>query len=167
MCTIRYMPRPVTVTIDVPQDRARVYDFLDVMANHEPFTNHLMTDWQLSGPSRGVGSKAQVRVRSFGVNDVIDIEVLEAHPFERIVERNVARKAGRVGQGTYLLTSRDDGGTTITFEYRWINAPVFDRMLSPLTRAYLRHVNNVAMRRLAAQLSTTNPGHGPGGHGSS
>jgi hypothetical protein len=58
---------PVIVSVDVPQDRARVYDFLDVMANHEPFTNHLMRDWQLSGPARGVGSKAQVRVKSFGL----------------------------------------------------------------------------------------------------
>src|SRR3954447_24565252 len=35
-CTIRYMPKPVTVSVDVPQDRERVFDFLDVIANHEP-----------------------------------------------------------------------------------------------------------------------------------
>src|SRR4051812_20848649 len=63
-CTIWYMPKPVTVTVDVPQDRERVFDFLDVMANHEPFTDHLMRDWELSGPARGVGSKARVHVRA-------------------------------------------------------------------------------------------------------
>ena len=150
--------KPVTVSVDVPQDRARVYDFLDVMANHEPFTNHLMRDWQLSGPARGVGSKARVRIQSFGLSDVVDMEVLQAQPPERIVERNVARRSGRVGQGTYVLTSRTDGGTTVTFEYRWIKAPLVDRVLSPLTRAYLRHANAVAMRRLAAHLSAATVG---------
>jgi hypothetical protein len=29
-------PKPVTVSIDVPQPRAAVFAFLDVMANHEP-----------------------------------------------------------------------------------------------------------------------------------
>ena len=144
--------KPVTVAVDVPQDRARVYDFLDVMANHEPFTNHLMRDWHLSGPERGVGAKAQVSVRALGVSDTVDIEVFEACAPERIVERNVARKSGRIGQGTYVLTPRSDGGTTITFEYRWIKAPLADRMMAPLTRAYIRRANAVAMRRLAEQL---------------
>ena len=48
-----YMVKPVTVSIDVPQDRERVYEFLDVMANHEPFTDHLLRDWELSGRTSG------------------------------------------------------------------------------------------------------------------
>ena len=35
---------PVHVTIDVPQPVEEVYDFLDVMANHEPFTNHILKE---------------------------------------------------------------------------------------------------------------------------
>jgi len=147
------MPRPVVVSVDVPQDRTRVFAFLDVMANHEAFTDHLMRDWQLSGPDRGVGSKAQVRVRAFGVSDVVDIEVLDADPPKSIVERNHAHKTGRVGQGTYVLTPAADGGTTITFEYRWIHAPFLDRLLTPMVRAYMRRTNSVAMRRLAEQLA--------------
>ena len=46
------MPAPVTVSIEVPQPQREVFDFLDVMANHEPFTDHLMRDWELSGPER-------------------------------------------------------------------------------------------------------------------
>ena len=149
------MPKPVTVSVDVPQDRASVYEFLDVLGNHEPFTDHLMRDWRLSGPPRGVGAKAEVHTRALGISDVVDIEVLAADPPTRIVERNVAHKAGRVGEGTYVLTPRAEGGTTITFEYRWIKAPLLDRVLSPLTRAYLRRANGVAMRRLAAHLAAT------------
>jgi uncharacterized protein YndB with AHSA1/START domain len=147
------MPKPVTVTIDVPSDRQHVYDFLDVMANHEPFNDHLLRDWELSGPGRGVGAKARVHTQALGIRDVVDIEVVEADPPARIVERNVATKAGRTGQGTYTLEPLPGGGTRITFEYRWIVAPLLDRLTAPLVRAYLRRNNQTAMRRLAEQLA--------------
>jgi hypothetical protein len=147
------MPKPVTVTVDVPQDRERVFDFLDVMANHEGFNDHLMTDWELSGPARGVGSKARVRTRALGVSDVVEFEVIEAERPVRIVERNVAAKAGRTGQGTYTLESLPTGGTRIAFEFRWIVTPLVDRLSAPLARAFLRRNNETAMRRLAAQLA--------------
>jgi Polyketide cyclase / dehydrase and lipid transport len=148
------MPAPVTVSIDVPQPREEVYDFLDVMANHEPFTDHLLRDWELSGPARGVGSKARVHVRALGVSDVVDIEVVDAEAPARIVERNVAQRAGRTAQGTYLLEPTGAGGTRITFEYRWLVAPAVDRLTAPLSRAFIRRANQTAMRRLAEQLST-------------
>ncbi|WP_259313696.1 SRPBCC family protein [Capillimicrobium parvum] len=146
------MVKPVTVSIDVPQARERVYDFLDVMANHEPFTNHLLRDWELSGPERGVGSKARVSVRAMGVTDTVDIEVVSAQAPERIVERNVAEKAGRTAEGTYTLQALPGGGTRISFEYRWITAPLADRLTAPLARAFIRRTNEKAMRRLAEQL---------------
>jgi hypothetical protein len=148
------MPKPVTVSVDVPQDPATVYGFLDVMANHEPFNDHLMHDWERSGPPAGVGSRARVQTRALGVRDVVDIEVVDAEAPRRIVERNVAAKAGRTGQGTYVLEALPGGGTRITFEYRWIVAPMADRLTAPLVRAYLRRNNTIAMRRLAEQLAT-------------
>jgi hypothetical protein len=145
--------KPVTVSVDVPTELARVYDFLGVMANHEPFNDHLMRDWELSGPARGVGSKARVRVKAMGIADVIDIEVIDADAPTRIVERNHAQKAGRTGEGTYTLAPLPDGGTRVTFEYRWIVAPLMDRLTAPLTRAYLKRNNAIAMRRLKEQLA--------------
>src|SRR4051794_23944685 len=112
-CTVWYMPKPVTVTIAVDQPRERVFEFLDVMANHEPFNDHLMHDWELSGPARGIGSKARVHVRAFGIADVIDIEVIDAESPRSIVERNTAARAGRTGQGTYTLETLPAGGTSI------------------------------------------------------
>ncbi len=147
------MPKPVTVSIDVPQDRERVFDFLDVMANHERFTDHLLRDWSCSGPERGVGSRARVHVKALGVSDVADIEVIAAEPPRRIVERNTAAKAGRTAQGTYTLEPLPDGGTRITFEYRWIVTPTVDRLTAPLARAFIRRSNATAMRRLAEQLA--------------
>ncbi len=94
------------------------------MANHEPFTDHLMQDWTYSGPAAGVGARARVHTHAMGVSDVVDIEVVDAEAPTRIVERNTAHKAGRVGQGTYTLVPRADGGTEVHFEYRWIKAPL-------------------------------------------
>ena len=147
------MPKPVTVSVIVPQGREQVFDFLDLMANHEPFNDHLMRDWEFSGSERGVGSKARVHTRALGMSDVVDIEVVDAEAPTRIVERNTAAKAGRTGQGTYTLEPLSDGGTRIVFEYRWIVAPKIDRLTSPLARAYIRRNNATAMRRLAAQLA--------------
>ena len=75
-----------------------------------------------------------------------------AEPPRTIVERNVASRAGRVGQGTYTLDPLPTGGTRITFEYRWIKAPLLDRLTAPFVRAYLRRNNATAMRRLALEL---------------
>jgi hypothetical protein len=84
---------------------------------------------------------------------VVDIEVVEVDAPTRIVERNTARKAGRVGQGSYTLAPLTSGGTRILFEFRWIVAPLADRIASPLVRAFIRRNNAIAMRRLAEQLA--------------
>ncbi len=88
--------KPVRVQIDVPQAREDVYDYLDVMANHEPFTNHMMVNWRYAGPPRGVGSKAEVEVNLGGRTEQIEIETVSAQAPERIVEQNVgARRQAR------------------------------------------------------------------------
>ena len=148
------MIRPVTVSIDVPHEVEKVFDFLDLMANHEPFNDHLMRDWELSGPARGVGSRARVHTRALGMSDIVEIEVIDSEAPTRIVEVNVAAKAKRTGQGTYTLSPLPGGGTHIAFEYRWLVTPAIDRLTKPLARAYIKRNNTTAMRRLAAQLDT-------------
>ena len=148
------MIRPVTVSIDVPHEVEKVFDFLDLMANHEPFNDHLMRDWELSGPARGVGSSARVHTRALGMSDIVEIEVIDSEAPTRIVEVNVAAKAKRTGQGTYTLSPLPGGGTHIAFEYRWLVTPAIDRLTKPLARAYIKRNNTTAMRRLAAQLDT-------------
>lgn len=147
------MPKPVTVSIDVPQPPQEVFDFLDVMANHEAFTDHLLRDWQLSGPPRGVGSKARVHTRVMGINDQVEFEVVGAVRPTHITERNVSARTGRLGEGTYRLTPTAAGGTHIAFEYRWIKAPLADRVTAPLVRAFIRRSNEVSMQRLAERLA--------------
>ena len=154
------MPKPVTVSVDVANNRDEVFAFLDVMANHEPFNNHLMREWEYAGPQRGVGANARVTVRALGFNDTVDIEVVDAHAPARIVERNTAVRSGRVGEGTYVLAVLPTGGTRVTFEYRWVHAPLLDRITAPMTRAYLRRNNKIAMRKLAELLGQTSGSRG-------
>jgi carbon monoxide dehydrogenase subunit G len=122
------------------------------MATHEPFTNHILKDWQYSGPDRGVGSKARVHVSAAGRTDAVDIEVVDAERPTRIVERNVGAGGKRVANGTYTLSALPTGGTHVQFEYAWSQIPLSERMMSPVVRAMLRRANERAMQRLAEQL---------------
>jgi carbon monoxide dehydrogenase subunit G len=141
------------VTTEVPYPPEDVYDFLDLMSNHESFTNHMLRDWEYSGPDRGVGSKAKVKVNAGGRTDAVEIEVVEAERPTRIVERNVGASGHRVANGTYLLAGLPSGGTRITFEYAWQKAPLTERLAAPLVRGILRRGNERAMQRLADQLA--------------
>jgi carbon monoxide dehydrogenase subunit G len=145
---------PVRVTTTVPQPIDEVYDFLDVMANHEPFTNHILKDWEYSGPDRGVGAKARVHVSAGGRTETVDIEVVDAQRPVRIVEQNIGAGGKRVATGTYTLSALPDGGTHVQFEYAWQTAPLSERVMSPLVRGMLRRANERAMQRLAERLQT-------------
>lgn len=146
------MIRPISVSVEVPYRRTDVYDFLDVMANHEPFTDHLMTDWQYSGPDRGVGSRARVHVKAADRVDTIDIVVVAGERPETIVEENVGAGGKRIGNGTYRLEELPGDRTRVVFEYAWRTAPLSERLAAPLVRRIMLRENGTAMRRLAALL---------------
>lgn len=141
------------MTIDVPQPLEEVYDFLDVLANHEAFTDHMLVDWECSGPAAGVGAKVHVKSKAAGRTEDVEIEVVEGERPRRIVERNVSAKGKRIGTGTYLLVQLPDGGTHITFEYAWQQAPLSDRLGAPVVRSVLRRGNQRALQRLADLLA--------------
>lgn len=140
--------KPVTVSATVSTPRQEVFEFLDLLANHEGFLDHFLTDWKFSGPPRGVGAKARARAKTPGSQDWFEFEVLEAGP-ERIVEE--ATSAGGKRR-TYVLTDQPGGGTEISFEFAWLELPRSERIAPFLTRAFLRRVNAKSMRRLAGQL---------------
>ena len=147
------MPAPVTVSVDVPQPRADVYAFLDVMANHEAFTDHMLVDWHCSGPASGVGARAKVTAKAGGRSEPVEFEVVEAEDGRMIKERNIANKGRRVGTGTYVLSDLPGGGTRVEFTYAFERVPAFERPLVPFMRSILRRGNARAMTRLAEQLA--------------
>lgn len=145
--------KSVSVSIDVPQTPEQVYDFLDVMAHHERFTNHYLADWRYSGPDRGIGSCATVTATLGGTKTDVTIEVVEADAPRRIVERNVGAAGRRLAHGTYTIEPLGAGGTRISFTYTWLHAPLAERLLAPVVRAMMRRANRTVMRRLAAELA--------------
>jgi hypothetical protein len=147
--------KPVTVSVDVPNSTHDVYEFLEVLGNHESFMDHFMVDWQLSGPARGVGSKANVRVKATVEKDWTDVEIVEADSGRRLVEETIGGpSAGRRTRGTYLLEGLPDGGTRISFELEMVEMPRSERLMGPVNRAYVKRVNRKAMRRLKERLTT-------------
>jgi hypothetical protein len=149
--------QPIRVSIDVSQRREHVYDFLDVLANHELFTDHMMRDWQYEGPDRGVGAKANVNAVVGGRTDPVSIEVIAAEPPIKNVERNIGVGGMRVATGTYTLDQLPSGGTRINFEYAWQKAPLIERLTAPIVRRLMRRPLEQAMQRLAEQLQTLEP----------
>jgi uncharacterized membrane protein len=146
--------KPVTVSVEVPNPPQQVYDFLEVLGNHERFMDHFMVDWKVSGPRRGVGAKANVRVKATAEKDWTDVEIVEADAGRRLVEETVGGpSAERRTRGTYHLEGLPGGGTRITFELEFVELPTGERLMGPLQRAYVRRVNRKGMKRLAEELS--------------
>jgi hypothetical protein len=147
--------KPVTVSVEVPNSAQEVYEFLDVLGNHESFMDHFMVDWELSGPKRGVGAKANVRIKATAEKDWTDVEIVEADAGRRLVEETVGGSGGkRRTRGTYLLEPLSDGGgTKISFELEMVAMPTGERLMGPLNRAYVKRVNRKAMRRLKERLT--------------
>ncbi|MET0559895.1 MAG: SRPBCC family protein [Solirubrobacterales bacterium] len=143
--------KSVTVSVEVATPRTHVYEFLDVLANHEPFLDHALVDWEFSGPRRGVGAKARARSNAVGSQDWTEFEVLESDE-EHIVEDGLGAGGKRHTRGTYRFGDLANGGTAIGFELEWLQMAKSERLAPPLMRAFMRRVNGKAMRRLAKQL---------------
>jgi hypothetical protein len=149
--------RPVHVSVEVAEHPDAVFDFLDVLANHERFTDHFLRDWQCDGPVGGVGAKARVTAVTGGRSDVLEMEVVRSERPRLSVERNVSLGGRRVVTGTYTLTGRPGGGTTVEFVSAWERLPWSERLAAPIVRRLVRRANEQAMRRLAEQLAERAP----------
>ncbi|MFD5751522.1 SRPBCC family protein [Streptomyces sp. NPDC127033] len=145
--------KSVTVSIDVPQTPEQVYDFLDIMAHHERFTDHYLTNWRYSGPGRGIGSCATVTAALGGTTTDVTVEVVEADPPRRIAERNISAAGRRLAHGTYTIEPLRTGGSQVSFTYAWTRTPLADRLLAPVVRAATRRANRTVLRRLATELA--------------
>ncbi|MET7290118.1 SRPBCC family protein [Streptomyces sp. NPDC005573] len=152
--------KSVTVSIDVPQTPGQVYGFLDVIAHHQRFTDHYLTDWRYSGPGHGVGACATVTAALGGAKTDVAIEVIEADPPRRIVERNVSAAGRRLAHGTYTIEPLGTGGSHVSFTYAWVRTPLADRLLAAVVRATIRRANRTVMRRLADELARHVPAAG-------
>ncbi len=144
--------KPVTASVRIERPREDVFSFLDVLANHAQFTDHMLVDWSLDGPAAGVGGKARMRANVPG-EQWMEMEVLESVPPVRTVEETVGGHGKRRTRGTYALDELPDGATDVHFQLEVLEAPLSERLAAPLIRAYMRRANAKAMRRLGQTLA--------------
>jgi len=144
--------KPIRVSVDVDQSREDVFAFLDVLANHEPFTDHMLVEWSCDGPPAGVGARATMRVAGFWRADRIEMVVVAATPPARIVEESTTADGRRRTRGTYTLSALPRGGTRVQFELAFVDTLWTDRLAGPLLRGWVKRANATAMRRLGATL---------------
>jgi uncharacterized protein YndB with AHSA1/START domain len=148
---------PISASTSVEAPPSEVFEFLAVFANHEQFLDHFLVDWSFSGPARGVGAKARARTDAPGGQDWTEFELIEVEEGRRLVEDGRGAKDKqdnhkRHTRGTYTLTEAADGGTAIEFELAWMKASRAERMIPPMTRAFMRRSLGKGMRRLKKTL---------------
>jgi hypothetical protein len=148
--------KPICVSVRVDRPRGEVFAFLDVLANHVQFTDHMLIDWSFDGPIAGVGGKARVRANMPG-EQWMETEVLESVPPIRTVEETVGVNGKRRTRGTYRLEELPGDATHIHFQLEYLEAPRSERLAAPLIRAYMKRANAKAMRRLGEALARSEP----------
>jgi uncharacterized protein YndB with AHSA1/START domain len=146
------MPEPVTVSVEVARPRQEVFDYVDVLANHEGWMGHLFKDWRFEGPRRGVGAVARAQVDAPAAREKVSFEVVESTAPERIVEEGESAHGKRQTRGTYRFTELQGGGTRIDFELAWLRTPRAERIAPFISRAFMARANGKGMKKLAALL---------------
>jgi uncharacterized protein YndB with AHSA1/START domain len=146
------MPEPVTVSVEVARPRQEVFEYVDVLANHERWLTRLYKDWSFEGPKRGVGAIAKAQVDAPSARERVTFEVVESVAPERIVEAGESAHGKRETRGTYRFTEVDGGGTKIEFELEWLKAPRTERLLPFVSRNFMGRALGKSMKKLAALL---------------
>jgi hypothetical protein len=146
------MPQPVTVSVEVDRTRLEVFNYVDVLANHEDWLKHIYKDWRFEGPRRGVGGIARARFDAPASREQISLKVIESEAPERIVEEILSAHEKRQTKGTYRFTELGGGRTRIEYEYEWLKTPRSERIAPFLSRAFMARTNGKSLKRLAALL---------------
>jgi uncharacterized protein YndB with AHSA1/START domain len=146
------MPDPVTVSVEVARPRQEVFEYVDVLANHERWLKRLYKDWSFEGPRRGVGAIARAQVDAPAAAEKVSFEVVESVSPERIVEAGESAHGKRETRGTYRFTELEGGGTRVEFEFVWLKTPRTERMIPFISRAFMHRALGTSMKKLAALL---------------
>jgi len=144
--------KPIEESIVIRRPIGDVFDHLDVLANHEVFNDHYLVDWELRGPASGVGAGVRMRAKAPGRSEWVELTVVEAERPVRSVEETVGAGGRRRTRGTYTLAERDPATTDVHFTLTPIEAPPMERLLWPVSRAWLRGQIRKALDRLREQL---------------
>jgi hypothetical protein len=144
--------KPVSVSVTVARPREEVFDFIDQLANHGSYMDHMFVDWHFSGPARGIGAKARARVQAPASREIAEFEVVESERPSRTVEQTLSAHGKRETRGTYTLEELADGSTRVDFGMEWLQAPRSETVAPALTRVFLRRALGKGLKRLAKEI---------------
>ena len=147
--------RPVTVSITVPQQPRGGLRVPRRLANHEPFTDHMMVDWHYSGPAAGLGARARMRLKKARPpGPAWTSRSSRSNPPTTSVEESCRRRRPRRTRGTYILEeARRRAGRGSRSASSWLSPPLIERLAAPLTRSVLRRGNQRSLERLPRRLT--------------
>jgi uncharacterized protein YndB with AHSA1/START domain len=146
------MPDPVKVSVEVARPRQQVFDYVDVLANHEAWRKNLYKNWRFEGPGRGVGAIARATPDAPTSQERVEIKVVASQAPERIVEEVESAHGKRQTTETYRFTELGEGRTRIELEFAWRKVPKSERIAPFVARAFIARAQGKSLRLLAAQL---------------
>ena len=148
------MPDPVTVSVEVARPRQEVFDYVDVIANHEAWRKNLYKDWRFEGPKRGVGAIARATPDAPTSRERVEIKVVASQTPEEIVEEVESAHGKRQTTETFRFSELGEGRTRIELEFAWRTVPKSERIAPFLSRAFMARALGKSLKLLAAQLET-------------
>jgi uncharacterized protein YndB with AHSA1/START domain len=143
---------PVTVSVEVARPRQEVFDYVDLLANHETWLKQIYKNWRFEGPPRGVGGVAKALFDAPASREMVKFEVVESEAPEKIVEEGESAHGKRRIRGTYRFVEVDAGRTKIELETEWLKTPKSERIATFISRAFMARTNGKSMKRLAGLL---------------
>jgi uncharacterized protein YndB with AHSA1/START domain len=143
---------PVTVSVEVARPRQEVFDYVNLIANHEDWLRRIYRDWRFEGPRWGVGAIAKARFDAPASGEQVSFTVVESEPPEKIVEELESAHEKRRTRGTYRFVELGADRTKIEFEVEWLKTPRSERIAPFVARAFMTRTNGKSMKRLAALL---------------
>ena len=146
------MPDPVTVSVEVARPRQQVFDYVDVVANHEAWRKNLYKDWRFEGPRFGVGAIARATPDAPTSRERVEMKVVASRAPEEIVEEVESAHGKRQTTETFRFSELGEGRTRIELEFAWRKVPRSERIAPFVARAFMARALGKSLKLLAAQL---------------
>ena len=146
------MPDPVTVSVEVARPRQQVFDYVDVVANHEAWRKNLYKDGRFEGPKRGVGAIARATPDAPTSRERVEMKVVASRAPEEIVEEVESAHGKRQTTETFRFSELGEGRTRIELEFAWRKVPRSERIAPFVARAFMARALGKSLKLLAAQL---------------
>lgn len=143
--------RPMTVTVDVPASRERVFEYLCDLANRPCFADTFQKEFRLARvDSVGLGASARYKIGGPLHWGWAEFEIAGFEPPQTIVETGRAGRVGRIGTRTEFKLEETGADATQLTVTVWADGTRLDDLRAVLGgRGWLRHKYRKSLHRLA------------------